>query len=680
MTAQNNISGRGEHSGDDSAGKFPLLVRGGMLLHGLFLTGVIGSMLGFVVLGLVREARKALVYKPVTATVTSYTPPETKTDEFGEDESSEGRIEYRYVFAGKTFDATCHQDGESDNEYSRKLPRNLKVGDTIEAWCDPDEPENSTLEPVANPELLGVLIFMLPFAASAVLMLMAALMGREPRIRFPLWRRSSRKDTSVNGRDSGAYAGVFWILCPVSAFAFFIVSTLIDWRTAWVIGLLWMLVGIPLITLGLGRLLAAHRPAGSPPPTESYHPEWGKDVAEDLVARLPSSRKTLIGAVVFTLFWCGITGVFVGFVAHAMYKSYDVRRRFLTTDGTVLASKVKISSDSDGDTYAPLVKYSYVVDRREYTSTCYTIESVSTSNRSFAEKIVNDHPPGRKVSVWYDPLKPDDAVLNTETPSLFYFLLLFLQPFILVGIGGIIYTITLPHRLARIRAFLAGEMRLPWTIPCWGTLRRSTRRIVLNHSRMPLFAFGVGYGLTCFLSIFALIIYYLVISGDLENMPPSVIGRVFAVAGAIGVISMLGCRLRRKARFEIDEDLASLHVKSPKRAFSVGFSEIDHWFLRMTVRSTSTMNDSDGKDSKFAPLLALMTTDGTERPIHVFGAGDSQHLVAEKVAIEFAGFTGKPFTGMEMEEDLHPRELSISGMWSAMRAQSKAAKKYSDLN
>ena len=684
MNAQNNnISDLDERSDSDAARKIPLIARGGMLIFGVIWTGGVVSMLAFVVWGLNQEIRKAVVYKPVAAVVTAYTPPETRTDEFGDDKSTEGVIEYRYVAAGKARDAKHHQGGQFANEYSRKLYKAFETGEQIEAWCDPDDPESCTLEPIAEPQLLGFLIFTLPFLASGLRMIKIGFTGKGPQMSFSR-RRSSGRGMSIDMRGIWPYFGVFMVLCPVSTFAFFGIAMFVHWKTGWVIGLGWLLVGIPLTTLALGRMFSARKKAKARRPVETSPPEpvetFGLEdsIAETPAARLPSDRKKLIGAAAFTLFWCGITGVFAGFVAHAIYKSYDARKRFVSTHGKVLASKVKTHpGDSDsGPTYEPLIKYSYVVDGREYTSMRYAYGTFSTDNRGNASQIVKDHPPGRKITVWCDPRKPSEAALSIETPNMYYFLLLFGQPFILVGLGGIVYTLTVPCRFRRARDFLAGEMRLPWNIPCWGTLRQGIQRIVLYPSRSPFFAFAMGYGLACFVSIFVVGIFL----GGFDDPDPTVIARTFAVAAGVGVLTMLGSLFRRKARFEIDETLASLHVESSKREFTVSFAEIDHWLLRMVTRATSTIQDSDGKESMRAPLLAVMTTDGTERPIHVFGSSDQQRLIAEKVALEFAKFTGKPFAGMKTGQGPAAPEPSISGALSFIRARTKAARKYSDLN
>ncbi|MDP6543005.1 MAG: DUF3592 domain-containing protein [Phycisphaerae bacterium] len=673
---------------DHTTEKISLIARGGMLVFGLIWTSGVASMLFFIARELNQEIRQALVYKPVTGAVTAYTPPETKTDEFGEDESTEGVIEYRYVAAGKARDAKHHQGGQFANEYSRKLYRAFETGDKIEAWYDPDDPEISTLEPIAEPQLLGFIIFMLPFIAIGLRTLQTALTGNGPQMDFSR-RRSGGRGMSVNMRGTGPYFGVFVGLCAVSAFAFLAGSMFVSWKTGWVIGLGWLLVGIPLITFALGRIFSNRKKSKAPKPVETDSPEPVEtigiedSVTETPASRLPSGRKKLIGAAAFTLFWCGITSVFLVFVVYGIYKSHDARNRFVSTEGEVIASKVKTNpGDSDsGPTYEPLIKYRYVVNGREHTSMRYAYGSfASSSNHGNASEIVDDHPPGRKITVWYDPRKPTEATISLETPSLCYFLLLFLQPFILVGIGGIVYTVTTPYRFRRDREFLTGEMRLPWAIPCWGTLRQDIQGIVLYPSRAPLFAFAMGYGLTCFFSIFAVVIHHGLILGDLETMASVVIGRVFAIAAGVGVVSLLTSLFRRKTQFEIDENLASLHLKSSKREFTVSFAEIDHWFLRMVTRSTTTIKDSGGKNTRRAPLLALMTTDGTERPIHVFGTSDEQGLIAEKVAMEFAKFTAKPFEGMKTGKGPPATKPTVSGVFSAIRAQTKSAKQYSDLN
>ncbi|MCP4379355.1 MAG: DUF3592 domain-containing protein [bacterium] len=675
ITQNNNISGQDEHSdgNSDTVGKLSLIARGGMLIFGLIWTSGVAAMLSFIVMGLYQDVRMVMVYKATDAVVIAYTAPVTKTDEFGDDESTTGIIKYRYEAAGKVRNGEHHQNGQFANEYSKKLSRLFEIGDHITAWCDPDDPESSTLEPVAQPQLLGAFIFMLTFVAVSLRMIVTALTGRKPQTDFSP-TRSGGKEMSVNMRGGGAYFGVFMVLCPVSAIAFFGISMSVSWKTGWAIGLLWMLVGIPLTTFAIGRMFSARKKAKTRPPVTTGFPSRpiGTFGIEDTTTqtpstRLPSCKKTLLGAAGLTLFWCGLTGVFVAFVAHAIYQSHDARKRFVSTNGEVIASKVKAGGDN---TYEPIIKYSYIVNGKKYTSQRYTFGSSSSSDRSLASDIVKNHPPGKKITVWYDPGKPTEATISIETPSLYYFLLLFLQPFIVIGIGGIIYTITTPSRFRRDRDFLDGKMRLPWSIPEWGTLRQDMYRLVLYPCRMPLMGFAAGYALTCFLGTFAVGIYYGANDGHIDNLDPAIIGKTFVVAGFVGILSAIVSLFKRKAIVEIDRHNESLHLKSSKREFSISLAEIDHWFLKM-VLSTVRVRRNNESETQMAPMLALITTDGTEKPVHVFGSSEEQGLIAEKAAEEFAKLTNKPFNGMHKGQS--------TTHLSNRRARAKEAKKYADL-
>jgi len=688
----NDISDTDEHP-DNGAEKAPIAARIGTVVFGLiWLSGVLGGF-SLIVSELIDELRKPLVYRPVGAIVTKYTPPVTKTDEFGDDASTDGVVEYRYTVAGRQHDGKHRQGGQFSNEHSQAAERTLKKGQKLDAWYDPDDPSRSTLAPVAEPQLLGFVIFMLPFLAVGAGMIFFGVTGRVPKFRPPRRRSSRGKGMSVNISRAGPYFGSFVGVCAVSAFVFFGVSMFLDWRTGWAVGVAWLVLGIPAVTFALGRFFSRRGKAKAAATEEIDDTETEPPAAQDEItgpedrtkADEPSRkvggtgyRKKLIGAAAFTLFWCAITGVFVGFVGCTFYKSYDAQKRFVTTEGEVLASKVKRhEGDSDsGPTYEALVKYRYTVDGSEYTSMRYSYGSMASSDRSHAAAVVKAHPKGRRVTVWYDPRKPAEAVLHVRVPTDHYFLLLFLQPFILVGLGGIVFTVTVPYRHRRAQNFLAGEIRTPWEIPEWGTLCDSARGMVLHRSRSPIFAFAMGYGLTCFLSIFIVGFFF----AGFSEPDPAVIGIAILIAAGVGILAMTVSLRRRRAHFEIDDLAGTLHLKSSKREFTVDFTEIDHWFLKMVIRSVSTYKDSDSEDMQTAPLLALMTTAGEEMPVHVFGSSAEQRRIAKKVAREFARLTGKPFAGIRDGQELPEPPTTPSGVFSWMRARNKAAREYADLN
>jgi hypothetical protein len=170
-------------STSDSAGIITLIARGVMLIFGLMWTGGVLTTLSFIASELNEEVRMARVYKPVTAVVTAYSPATTKTDDFGDTTSVSGKIEYRYRVGEKSFNGSYYQTGLT-NEYTAKFRRAFKKNDRIEAWYDPDEPYRNTLEPIANPQLLGFVIFIIPFIAVGLGSIWTALTGKGSAIKF----------------------------------------------------------------------------------------------------------------------------------------------------------------------------------------------------------------------------------------------------------------------------------------------------------------------------------------------------------------------------------------------------------------------------------------------------------------------------------------------------------------
>ena len=185
------------------------------------------------------------------------------------------------------------------------------------------------------------------------------------------------------------------------------------------------------------------------------------DAEDDLDAdaypmALGSLGKKLAIALGVTLFWCGITSVFAYSVIGSMVRHQFAALRFASTEGVVLSSKIKTSSDSEsGSTHAPRIKYRYMVAGREYIGQRYDFASMSSSDGSYAQRAVSENPPGKAVTVYYDPSNPSEAILHLEAPGSSYFLLLFLQPFLLVGLALIGWCATLPFTHSRLKKVLS---------------------------------------------------------------------------------------------------------------------------------------------------------------------------------------------------------------------------------
>ena len=69
-----------------------------------------------------------------------------------------------------------------------------------------------------------------------------------------------------------------------------------------------------------------------------------------------------------------------------------------------------MESDSDGDTYRPVVEYRYQVDDRPYTST-RTLPIAESRSGKWAHRVIGRFTVGNTYTAWYDPEAPSEAFI-----------------------------------------------------------------------------------------------------------------------------------------------------------------------------------------------------------------------------------------------------------------------------
>lgn len=113
-----------------------------------------------------------------------------------------------------------------------------------------------------------------------------------------------------------------------------------------------------------------------------------------------------------------------------------------TTEGVVVVSRVEAQVSSGGRStvsYFPDVRYSYAVDGRTYEGARIRISKIGSSDRDYAQGVVDAYPVGRRVEVRYDPAQPDACLLEAGVGAGEWFVPLFGLTFMAVGIGGIVF-------------------------------------------------------------------------------------------------------------------------------------------------------------------------------------------------------------------------------------------------
>jgi hypothetical protein len=99
--------------------------------------------------------------------------------------------------------------------------------------------------------------------------------------------------------------------------------------------------------------------------------------------------------------------------------SYDDSESWPTVTGTVISSKVVERSSSEGPWYQPQVQFEYVVDGRRYTAVDIPIfgTGVDLDHPSGSQRIVDQYPSGRELTVRYNPRRPMQALIPMGTSS-----------------------------------------------------------------------------------------------------------------------------------------------------------------------------------------------------------------------------------------------------------------------
>ena len=207
---------------------------------------------------------------------------------------------------------------------------------------------------------------------------------------------------------------------------------------------------------------------------------------------------------------------------------------------------------------------------------------MSSSDSSYARRAVHENPPGKAVTVYYDPGNPSQAILHLEAPASSYFLLLFLQPFFLIGLAMIGWCATLPSAHKRLQRFFRGDASVPWDIPGWGVMQRDFDGLVVRGRRSwlaPLGHFLAGYGLTCFFSIFVVGFFF----HGFGDADAGAIRWAFLVAGCVGAAALLRKLFLLSggtSRVVIDPIKKRLAVHSRRRDLDVPLAKIAGLRLR----------------------------------------------------------------------------------------------------
>jgi hypothetical protein len=337
------------------------------------------------------------------------------------------------------------------------------------------------------------------------------------------------------------------------------------------------------------------------------------------------SYAVLVGIAVF---WCGITGLFLGFVVTGVARHVDAQRRFRETEGTVISSDVHRSHGSKTWQYRPKIAYRYEVAGKEYRSERYTFdESSSSSAQRFSQRIVDAHPAGSRVRVHYDPKAPEVAILDPSIPARLGFHFLFLQPFLTIAVALIACLLTHFPAKRRLRRFLAEPSSFPWEVPTWGTMTWTNDRLAIEHRPPGVSLVGAAYLLTSFCAIFVVGFAGLIGFEGFFEAPGWAIAAGFAASVASALLLGSWMARSRRRTVTVDREARTLTVAGAKDIRMVRFDEVKSLHLSRPMKMTKKGDFEPGD-----PHLAAHLKHGAPVFLHDFESPWKADEVAQKAA------------------------------------------------
>jgi hypothetical protein len=559
---------------------------------------------------------------------------------------------YEYEVGGRAYSGKVR--GQKDSTLQSRRIAALPQDGRLRIVYNPARPEDSlpVLSLTAMP--LFITLFGAPF-----LLLSACLLWRGVTGRDLIEHRSINGSTPVPG--GGAFL-IFAALGVVTCFGLAIAAFKVPlrWPQDLLVGC-GLLVGNIAAYAIIARRLARRRRS---------RVQAGKKAG----TRLPSLGTRLALAIGATVFWCGIVGVFAVFVGSAFYESWAARD-WPAAAGTITASDVEVHHGSRSSTTKARLQYEYAVGGQKYVGHHYSFIEIS-SNGPEADQVHERYPAGSRATVYYDPADPAQSVLERGVTDTAWGLALFLQPFVLVGLLLVAWTVRLPKKMRAARALFDPAASPPLEIPGWGAVRQTPEGLTVEPRRPWLRgtprAGLAAYGVAAFFGMFVILVPYFVAGISTRPLLVPVLG--LAVALAVAAAAVRYARRSKGVVVRIDAARRTVTVARPGKDESFAFDQVKSWRVRQVdYPYGTTVNDNAVQYL----LVEAILGDHRTVPLHAFrGSSDMEvtRPVAHRMKDLLAGWTAGKVTQEEVEDDSdyrsYPKPLAlILGIWASLRGR-----------
>lgn len=176
-----------------------------------------------------------------------------------------------------------------------------------------------------------------------------------------------------------------------------------------------------------------------------------------------SGQEGRLGEAIFYLVLLLLgSGALVAVLQNFVVPEWRVHRVYEAADAEVLGTKIEIvtAEDPNDDTirYQPQIQVEYHVGEKNFSAWTYQHWQSAHVEREDAVAVTERYEVGQHVTCWYDPADPTQVVLIRGFNWWVWLILLLPTMFILVGLGGLAYTMFHSRTSRERRAALAKQV------------------------------------------------------------------------------------------------------------------------------------------------------------------------------------------------------------------------------
>lgn len=292
---------------------------------------------------------------------------------------------------------------------------------------------------------------------------------------------------------------------------------------------------------------------------------------------------------------------------------------YVPAQATVLDARVIEKKGDESTSYEPYLQYRFSAGGRNFTGDRYRY-GLHESKRRQARALVNAHPVGSQLEIWYSPEDPNESVVDNQLCGRDAFMVMFLMPFNTIGLGLLLGPLLMrrngPGGVPVVREGMGWRVRLKYT--------------------HPLVAAFTSLGCLSFVAIFLV--------GLSSSMNPGMDTMRLTWMMVAGLSGWAAFKAAQSNRIGAGD----LRIEPGRIEYSSGGQQESRPISEIAAIETNKIEkrDSDG-DATYTYEVVLQLHSGESHPLHVWSSESQARTFADwlKNHLSLVQLTRKPLPG-----------------------------------